>query len=84
MLIGGIDVSENRHEVQNSHYSRMGVEVSYMTMYRWVDRYSKMTASYLNRIVPRVENWFRADEVWVKISGKQCYLFASMDYSTRY
>ncbi len=84
MLIGGIDVSGNRHEVQNNHYFMMGVEVSHMTVCRWVDQYSKMTASYLNGIVLRVGNWFRADEVWVKISGKQCYLFASIDNGTRY
>ena len=34
--------------------------------------------------IPRVGNWFRADEVWVKIAGHQCYLFASMDDDTRY
>ena len=55
-----------------------------MTIYCWVDNYSKMTAQYLNGIVPRVGNWLRADEVWVKINGKQCYLFASMDDDTRY
>ena len=84
MLVEGIDVSENRHEEQNNHYFIIGVEVSHMTVCRWVDRYSKMTASYLNEIVPRVGNWFRADEVWVKISCRQCYLFASMDDGARY
>ena len=43
-----------------------------------------MTAQYLNGIVPRIGDWVRADEVWVKIAGKQCYLFASMDDDTRY
>ena len=43
-----------------------------------------MTSVYLNGIVPRVGNWFRADEVWIKVNGKQNYLFASMDNDTRY
>ena len=43
-----------------------------------------MTSKYLNSIVPRVENWFRANEVWIKINGKQNYLFASMYDDTRY
>ena len=55
-----------------------------MTIYRWIDQYSKMTTQCLNGIVPRVGNWFRADEVWVKINSKQCCLFASMDDDTRY
>ena len=43
-----------------------------------------MTSTYLNGIVPRVGNWFRADEVWIKVNGKQNYLFASMDDETRF
>ena len=60
------------------------INVSYRSIYDWIDKYSKMTAKYLNGIVPRVGDWFRADEVWVKINGKQNYLFASMDDDTRY
>ncbi len=61
-----------------------GINVFHMTVSRWIDKYSKLAAKYLNGIVPRVGGWFRADEVWVKINGKQCYLFASMDDDTRY
>ena len=46
--------------------------------------YSKLTFVYLNGIVPRVGDWFRADEVWIKVNGKQCYLFASMDDDSRF
>ena len=67
-----------------NHHEMMGIEVSHMTRYRWVSEYSRMTTTYLNGIVPRVGNWFRADEVWVKINGKQCYLFASIDDDTSY
>ena len=65
-------------------FEMQGIEISHMTIYRWVEQYSKMTSVYLNCIVPRVGDWFRADEVWVKIAGKQNYLFASMDDDTRY
>ena len=60
------------------------IKVDYSTVYDWIDKYSKMTSTYLNGIVPRVGDWFRADEVWIKINGKQNYLFASMDDDTRY
>ena len=66
------------------HYEMLGVDVAFKTIYNWVSDYSKMTTRYVNGIVPRVGSWFRADEVWVKIAGKQCYLFASMDDDTRY
>ena len=66
------------------NFEMMGLGVSFKTTYNWVDKYSKMASQYINKIVPRVGNWFRADEVWVKIAGKQCYLFASMDDNTMY
>ena len=66
------------------HYEMLGVDVSFKTIYNWITQYSKMTSVYLNGITPRVGNWFRADEVWVKVNGEQCYLFASMDDDTRY
>ena len=60
------------------------IEVNYSNIYRWIEKYSKLTSAYLNGIVPRVGDWFRADEVWIKVNGKQNYLFASMDDDTRY
>ncbi len=59
------------------------IEVSYRTIYDWLCKYSTMVSIYLNGIVPRVGDWFRADEVWIKVNGKQNYLFASMDDDTR-
>ena len=60
------------------------INVNYSSVYDWICKYSTMVSTYLNGIVPRVGNWFRADEVWIKVNGKQCYLFASMDDDTRY
>ena len=54
--------------------SKEEIEVSYCSIYNWIEKYSKMTSRYLNDIVPRVGNWFRADEAWVKINGKQCVI----------
>ena len=70
------DISDN--------FEMLEIDVSFKTVYNWVDQYSKMTSAYLDGIVPRVGDWFRADEVWVKVAGQQKYLFASMDDDTRY
>ena len=68
------------------HYELLGIQVSHMTIYRWVAEYSDMVDSYLEQIVPRTSDrlMVRADEMWIKISGQQKYLFASMDDDTRY
>ena len=70
----------------SNHYEMMGTDVSFKTVYNWVDQYSKMTPDYLNEIIPRTNSrtMVRADEIWIKIRGKQKYLFASMDDDTRY
>ena len=45
-----------------------------------------MVEKYLNEIIPKTADriWVRADEVWLKVSGKKKYLFASIDDQTRY
>ena len=62
------------------------IAVTYRTIYNWVAKYSKMATDYLNEIVPRTNSrtMVGADEIWIKISGQQKYLFASMDDDTRY
>ena len=62
----------------------MGIDVSDVAVYKWICKYSTLVSKYLNDIVPRTGNWVRADEVWIKVNGKQNYLFASMDDDTRY
>lgn len=61
-----------------------GIKVSHVTVHNWVSKYSKIVAPYLDGITPNVGDWFRADEVWIKVAGKIAYLFASMDDDTRF
>ena len=65
-------------------FEARGVDVDDSTIRRWVERYSRIAALYTDSITPDVGKWYRADEVWVKVDGKQHYLFASMDDDTRY
>ena len=65
-------------------YEQEGIEVSYRTIYDWVSKYSYMSDEFLNTIIPRVGNWYRADEIYIKIGGEMRYLFNSMDDDTRY
>lgn len=62
----------------------LGVEVSHQTVYNWIRKYVKLMKDYVERIVPRVSDTWRADELYVKIKGDLKYLFALMDDETRY
>ena len=66
------------------HYDMLDIKVSYQTVYNWIVKYSKIISKYLKGITPRLSNWFRADEVWLNIKGKQNYLFASICDDTRF
>jgi len=61
-----------------------GIEVSHVTIYRWIEKYTGLMQKYLEQITPQVSDTWRADEVWVKINGNLKYLFAMMDDQTRY
>lgn len=65
-------------------FEMRGIDVDASTIRRWVERYSKITGMYTDSLKPEVGKWYRADEVWVKVNGKQYYLFASMDDDARY
>jgi transposase-like protein len=67
------------------HFLKLqGVEVSHMSVYRWIKKYVELMESYLNKIQPQVGEKWRADELYLKIKGNTKYLYALMDDETRY
>ena len=65
-------------------FEQEGVKVSHMTVYRWVEKYSRMTNRYVRGIVPRVSETWRTDEIFTKIAGEQKYYYSMMDHGTRF
>jgi len=62
----------------------LGVKVSHKTVFYWIRKYVAIMEKYANKISPGVSDVWRADEIYMKIGGKQKYLFAVMDDETRY
>ncbi len=62
----------------------LGVKVSHKTAFYWIRKYVAIMEKYANKISPGVSDVWRADEIYMKIGGKQKYLFAVMDDETRY
>jgi putative transposase len=62
----------------------IGVNVSHMTVNRWIEKYTGIMKAYADNLKPNVGQTWRADEVYVKIKGDLKYLFALMDDETRY
>jgi transposase-like protein len=61
-----------------------GVQVSHVTVYRWIGKYVGLMEKYLDKITPHVSDTWRADELYVKIKGNMKYVFAMMDDETRF
>ncbi|MGI0072849.1 MAG: DDE-type integrase/transposase/recombinase [Nitrosotalea sp.] len=61
-----------------------GIKVNHVTIYRWIDKYVGLMQKYLEQIQPQVSDTWRADELYIKVSGNMKYLFAMMDDETRF
>jgi transposase-like protein len=61
-----------------------GIKVSAMSISRWLKKYTTLMTRYLEKIKPNVSDTWRADELYVKISGNMKYLFSMMDDETRF
>jgi transposase-like protein len=62
----------------------LGVKVSHVAVYNWIQKYIELMKQYVDKLKPKVGETWRADEVFVKFSGNMKYLFALMDDETRY
>jgi putative transposase len=62
----------------------IGVDVAHQTIYRWIEKYTELMQTYLEKITPSVSNAWRADELYLKIKGNNKYLYALMDDETRF
>jgi transposase-like protein len=62
----------------------LGVQVSYQTVWNWIQKYTTLMEKYLDKITPQVSDTWRADELFVKVKGNMKYLFAMMDDETRF
>lgn len=62
----------------------LGVQVSHKTIFMWIKKYCTLMQEYVETLKPNVSDTWRADEIFIKISGDQKYLFAMMDDETRF
>ena len=56
-----------------------GLEVSYETVRRWVLKFGHSYARRLRRFRPRPHDRWHLDEMFVKIRGRQMYLWRAVD-----
>jgi transposase-like protein len=62
----------------------IGAQVSYQTIYRWIEKYTALMQKYLDKITPQVSDTWATDELFLKVQGNFKYLYAMMDEQTRF
>ncbi len=60
------------------------IDVSYQSVYNWIEKYSQMIADYVKGIVPRVSETWRTDEIFMKIKGNMKLQYSMLDHETRF
>ncbi|NQY44026.1 MAG: IS6 family transposase [Legionellales bacterium] len=56
-----------------------GVKVDHSTIQRWVFKFSKEIEKNMNRCKKQVTNSWRLDETYIKVAGKDRYLYRAVD-----
>ncbi len=74
---------ESLRNVANS-LKLVGVKVSHVAVYNWIQKYTELMKQYIDKLKPNVSDTWRTDEVFVKFSGNMKYVFTLMDDETRY
>jgi transposase-like protein len=62
----------------------LGIDVSHKTVYQWIKKYVNLMKEYADKLQPQVGDTWRADELFLKISGNMKYMYALLDDETRY
>ncbi|MBI1658842.1 MAG: IS1/IS6 family transposase [Thaumarchaeota archaeon] len=62
----------------------MGVTISHQTVLNWATQYAEIMERFADKILPRLGEQWRTDEVYVSVKGNPRYIFAMLDTETRY
>jgi putative transposase len=61
-----------------------GTHVSYVSVYKWIQKYVALMEQYAKTLKPQLSNVWHADEMKVNVHGKWQWLWNIMDSDTRY
>ena len=62
----------------------LGLKVNHVTIMRWVNTYMDRINKYVDGLKPNVSDLWNADEQFIKVKGKEQYVWNVMDERTRF
>jgi transposase-like protein len=87
LIVAAIDLylmGLSTRQVQQHLQMMYGCEVTAMTVYNWVRRYTRLIANYARTLQPRVGGQWHADEMNVKTRRAHAYLWNVLDRRSRF
>src|SRR3989338_1736913 len=61
-----------------------GLKVNHVTIMRWVNEYMAKINARVNKMKPEVSDLWNADEQFIKVKGKEQYVWNVLDNETRF
>ena len=87
VIVAAIDLNLkglSTRQVQQHLEMIYGCDVTAMTVYNWVRRYTNLVADFVGRLRPRVGGQWHSDEMVIKTKGSRAYLWNVLDRRTRF
>ena len=70
--------------VADSMRQLFGLKVSQVTVMNWVNAYMDKINKYVETLKPQVSDLWNADEQFIKVKGKEAYVWNVLDNETRF
>lgn len=87
LILASIDLYAaglSTRQIQNHLSTVYGIETSHMAIYRWLRKYSRLIARYIETLKPKVGSQWHTDEMVLSTEGKSGYLWNTLDKKTKF
>lgn len=74
----------SQRKIKDTLEQFMGVEVSQPTIYRWIQRFTRLINKYAETLKPQVGDAWNADELKIKQHGEWKWVWSVLDKETRF
>lgn len=80
MYFSGLSSRKVIEQISNIY----GEKLSQVTIWNWIQKYSKMTSNYVETLKPKLSGKYHHDETEIKVDGDGRYIWQTLDEDTRF
>lgn len=80
LYFDGLSVRKTKTQLENI----LGEKVNSSTIWRWMDKYTKMVSEYVSEFEPKLSGKWHEDETMIKCEGRNVWFWEMIDEETRF